>query len=360
VLVVLALLAFIASRIDLNYYAISPGYAQPVAPLVKVPPAKNHPVRGSILLTDVLVGRVTLLQLIPDWLSSDTQIVSSDELVSPGTSPSELTDQGYLEMQQSVDAAKTTALTRLGYTVTQRPGGVQVGAIRSGSPAASTLSVGDVITSVNGTATPDQCSFVATLHPLHPGDVVHLTVQPAIVTAQGTLRNGSPVARQVTLAPAPKGVGSSGCPGVSGPPQAVMGVEVTSKIDYGYPFAVSVNTAGIGGPSAGLAMTLGIIDALSAGRLSHGVVAATGTIDTSQEVGPVGGVPQKTVAVENGGATVFMVPPAEFHDATSKATPSLHVCKVSDLGQALGVLQHFGGQVPASLHPTPLRHGACT
>jgi PDZ domain-containing protein len=358
--VALAVLAYVASRIELNYYAISPGTAQPVGPLVTVPPHKGHPVQGQILLTDVLVGQINLLQLLPDWLSSDTQIVSSHELVSPGTSPSELTAQGYLEMQQSVDAARTAAFTRLGYTVTQHNAGAQVGAIMTKDPAASVLSVGDVITSVNGTPTPTECAFVSALHPLEPGTVAHLTVLPAGVTTQGTLAYGHVTHKEVTLAPAPKGLAASGCPGVTGPNKAVLGVSVATKVDYGYPFTVKVDTAGIGGPSAGLAMTLGIIDELSSGRLSHGVVAATGTIDFKQNVGPVGGVPQKTIAVERGGATVFMVPPLEFGDAKSKATPSLHVCKVSTLGQALGVLKQYGGTVPASLHPTPVAKGACT
>jgi PDZ domain-containing protein len=106
-------------------------------------------------------------------------------------------------------------------------------------------------------------------------------------------------------------------------------------------------------------MTLGIIDKLSGGRLAHGVVAATGTMDARQQVGPVGGVPQKTVAVERGGATLFMVPPLEYQDALSKATPSLRVCKVSTLGQALGDLEHFGGHVAPTLHPTPFNPRSC-
>jgi Lon-like protease len=362
IVVLLAVLVTIASRINLHYYAIQPGVAQPVGPLITVPPSKAHPIKGRILLTDVELGQVTLLNVIPYWLSSNTQIVSSDEVLSPGVSPGELDAQGFLEMGQSIDAAKTAALTRLGYTVTQRPGGVQVGATVSGLPAASALAVGDVITSVNGTATPDVCSFVSALHPLQPGDVAHLMVQPATVTSQGTLAYGRSAPQDVRMAPAPKGEQSSGCPGVSGPAKAVLGIDVVQKIDYDYPFAVSINTAGIGGPSAGLAMTLGIMDTLSGGHLSHGVVAATGTMNSAEQVGAVGGVPQKTIAVERGGATVFMVPPgpAGYGDAVSKATPSLHVCQVSTLGQALGVLQHYGGDVPASMHPIPVGPHTCT
>jgi PDZ domain-containing protein len=78
------------------------------------------------------------------------------------------------------------------------------------------------------------------------------------------------------------------------------------------------------------------------------VVAATGTIDASGDVGDVGGVAQKTIAVERAGATVFFVPPEEYSVARSKATSSLHVYSVSTLDQALHILRSLGGSVPAA------------
>ena len=77
-----------------------------------------------------------------------------------------------------------------------------------------------------------------------------------------------------------------------------------------------MHTQDIGGPSAGLAMTLGIIDKLSSGRLTgNRIVAATGTIDQNGNVGDVGGVAEKTIAVERAGATVFFVPSVELQAA---------------------------------------------
>src|ERR1019366_8350476 len=103
----------------------------------------------------------------------------------------------------------------------------------------------------------------------------------------------------------------------------------------------------IGGPSAGLSMTLGIIDKLSGGDLTGTrIVAATGPIDAAGNVGDVGGVPQKTIAVERAGATVFFVPPQEYKNALSKDTPQLHVYAVSTLDQALRILKRLGGKIP--------------
>ncbi len=83
-------------------------------------------------------------------------------------------------------------------------------------------------------------------------------------------------------------------------------------------------------------MTLGIIDKLSSGRLTgNRIVAATGTIDPYGNVGDVGGVAEKTIAVEQAGATVFFVPSVELKAAESKATPQLHVYAVNNLDQVL-------------------------
>ncbi len=142
-----------------------------------------------------------------------------------------------------------------------------------------------------------------------------------------------------------------------------LGIQPEDQVDYTYPFPVKIDVTNIGGPSAGLAMTLGVIDALTSGSVTGGhTVAATGTIDSQGDVGDVGGVAQKTVAVENAGASIFLVPPQEYKAAMSKDRPGLKVYAVSTLDQALQVLAAHGGTVPpapVTTSPTaPLAAGA--
>ena len=118
--------------------------------------------------------------------------------------------------------------------------------------------------------------------------------------------------RKITLGTPPKGLVDTGC-GPATKATAYLGIETAQQSAWHFPVKVSVHTADIGGPSAGLAMTLGIIDKLSGGDLTgKRTVAATGTIDAQGDVGDVGGVAQKTIAVERAGATVFFVPPQEY------------------------------------------------
>ncbi|WP_461028648.1 hypothetical protein, partial [Streptomyces sparsus] len=70
---------------------------------------------------------------------------------------------------------------------------------------------------------------------------------------------------------------------------------------------VTLRLEDVGGPSAGLMFTLGVIEKLEGdgrdGGLTGGrTIAGTGTISADGEVGPVGGVPLKTQAAARDGA----------------------------------------------------------
>ncbi|KUN83201.1 hypothetical protein AQJ66_20125 [Streptomyces bungoensis] len=118
---------------------------------------------------------------------------------------------------------------------------------------------------------------------------------------------------------------------------------------------VTLRLANVGGPSAGLLFTLGIIDKLdgdgSGGDLTGGrTVAGTGTIDASGRVGAVGGVSLKTQAARRDGATVFLVPKAECGDAKAELPKGLRLVPVTTLRGAvdsLVALEKGNGSVPS-------------
>ena len=348
---------FVASRVTVAYYSLTPGVAQPVVPLITVPPARSHDTNGSILLTDVSLTRLSALGYLAALLDSNAQIVSAAELLGPDTPADQLAAQGYLEMAQSQSAAKAAAFNHLGYHVSEHDAGALVVAVQPGSPAARAISVAQIVLAVGATPTPDSCALLGALSTHRPGDAVQLSVEQSTVTPNAVIVPGKTVTKTLRLASPPAGVpraAPTGCPGLSGPPRAYLGVAVETQQDFTYPFPVSIDTRNIGGPSAGLAMTLGLIDKLSGGDLTGGrTVAATGTITADGTVGDVGGVPQKTVAVERGGASVFFVPPSELGAARSKATPQLQVFAVESLDQALSDLRRLGGRVPQKAAPTP-------
>ena len=261
-LVVMALLvggAFYAAHKTVNYYVITPGDATPVSQYIEVPPAYRHHETGTILLTDVFVTSLNALNYLRyKYLDSNNQIVPGSELLGPTVDPQQYLDQGYLEMAQAQDNATVTALRHLGYVVTSTPSGALVYGIEPGTPADRTLQVGQVITGVNGAATPSGCALVRALHGLSPGTTVALSVQQNTISDTGRVVPGPVVDKQVRLAKPPRGVTGGTC-GISAPPTAFLGIDPEDQLDWHFPVHVTVHTADIGGPSAGLAMALGIM-----------------------------------------------------------------------------------------------------
>ncbi|MDJ0344376.1 hypothetical protein QMK19_29865 [Streptomyces sp. H10-C2] len=117
---------------------------------------------------------------------------------------------------------------------------------------------------------------------------------------------------------------------------------------------VDLHLADVGGPSAGLMFSLGIIDKIDGngrgGDLTGGrTVAGTGTITADGTVGAVGGVPLKEQAAKRDGATVFLVPKGECSDARAELPAGLRLVPVTDLDGALAALAaiNTGGKVPS-------------
>jgi Lon-like protease len=128
-------------------------------------------------------------------------------------------------------------------------------------------------------------------------------------------------------------------------------IGITPGVGFDFPFEVSVDIAdNIGGPSAGLMMSLAIYDTLTPGSLTGGAdIAGTGTITPAGKVGPIGGIQQKIAAARDAGAELFLVPADNCADALAAPQPGLTLARVSDLDQALTALEDFrAGRTPQS------------
>ena len=331
------------------YYALTPGDATPVAPLISVRGLASDPHHDTIMLTDVYLSTLTAWQWLYMHLQSHVEFVPAADLVDPGVPSAELIAQGYLEMSDSKQAAEVAALRALGWHIATTGVGSTVTAVVAGSPAFTHLHVGDLIVSVNGVKITNSCGLVSALHLLPGGSRVRLGVAKATITANGALHYGGVTAMTLTTR-ASRGLAASGCANLSGPARSYLGVGAEDAVRADLPGTISITTSAIGGPSAGLAMTLALIDRLSKGSLTgHYVVAATGTMSANGAVGDVGGVAEKTIAVARAGAEIFFVPRVEVPTASAAAPPGLRIIGVTSLSQALGDLRRLGGADPVPL-----------
>ena len=116
------------------------------------------------------------------------------------------------------------------------------------------------------------------------------------------------------------------------------------------PFEVDIESGSVGGPSAGLAFTLAVLDALTEGDLQGGQkIAVTGTISPTGAVGAIGGIMQKVAAVVAADTDIFIVPAAQGEDELARvrerAGDDVDIYPVATLDEALEILASLGGNV---------------
>jgi PDZ domain-containing protein len=321
---------------ELPYFAIAPGSAPPVTPLIQTPKELTYPPKGEFLLTTVSLQKVRPLEALRGWLDDDIDVVPEERILGP-TPRKDFRRQNVQEMDDSILRAEVVALRQLGHTVTEDGAGALVTAVASDSPAEDHLDPGDVITAIDGKPIRLGSDLVSALSTRRFGETVRLDVTTADKPARvETIKLGGATEDKAECS-LDKANSGRGCLGI------VLG---TKSHTFNRPVEITVDARGIGGPSAGLAFVLGIIDQLTRGELTAGKkVAVTGTIDYDGTVGDVGGVVQKTAAVRAAGADVFLVPPGEFEAAKAHAGPKLQVIRVATLDEALQALVNLGGTI---------------
>jgi Lon-like protease len=313
-----AVAALVAGAVvPLPMFAISPGPARDVLPLIKVRGAEVYQPEGSLLLTTVTLERPTIAEAVAAWLDEFVEIVPERTIRPPGVTQQEETRILLSQMDESKLTAASVALERVADYPRRRGVGALVRRVEPGSPADGHLFAGDLIVRVDDRAVSTAGAVVERVRAAGASRPIEFTVRVEDQT------------RTVTIRPE--------VPAGGGEPR--VGVEVIDN----FPFSVLIESGEIGGPSAGLMWTIGLIDLLTPGDLTGGRrIAGTGTMQADGVVGPIGGIGQKVVAAERSGATVFLVPRADLEGATA-ADPGLELVPVDDLEDALEYLSRTCG-----------------
>lgn len=299
-------------------YIVLPDRAKPVEPLVTVPHEGIHAGPGGIYYVDVLVRRATLLEKIFPWIQGDATLLPAAAVNAPGQSDSQRRAADLQDMARSQDIAAAVALKALGYEVVARTTGVLVAAVDPGAPAAGRLQPSDLITALDGKPVTTIASLRAAMAAKKPGDAVRYTVTRAKRTLTVTVRT-------VAAGDDPK--------------RAIAGFAPEQGSQVKLPVAVRIDAGEVGGPSAGLAFALDVLEEVGHRELDRGnVVAATGEIFLDGTVGPVGGLKQKTLGARRAGATIFLVPAGDNAAVARRYAGGMRVVAVESFQQALSVL----------------------
>jgi len=285
-------------------------------PMIEVVDAEVHATDGVL---DMLTINANDPAHLPSWLQvveayfDPSRTVLPIEAVYPPTDGPSNQERQQVQMENSKLAAIAAALDHLGYDLVPT---MRVVEVMADGAARGVVEPGDVVVTANGQALED----VGELRELLAENGTERPVE-LVVDRGGQLHRLQIVPRLSD----------------EDPPAPVLGVQIAS--DWDWPVDIRIQLENVGGPSAGMMFALGIIDKLTPESLTGGeVIAGTGTITATGEVGGIGGIRQKLYGALGAGATWFLAPASNCDEVVGHVPGDLRVLPVETLDEAVEAL----------------------
>jgi Lon-like protease len=291
-----------------------PDKARPLAPLVEVSGEKTATDGGGIYFVTVDVRRATRLEELFPGIQEGSTLVDEREVQPPGISDRARRQAELREMRRSQEVAAAVAFRELGLKVSVEEHGARVTQVLPGLPAAGRLRPGDIVVAVDGRPVRSTADLRRLIGAHRPREGVQVRVQ----------RGRRAVGLALRTAASPEEPG-----------RAIIGVVVEAATDIELPFRPEIDLGNVGGPSAGLAFALDLLEELGRDVDNGYRVAATGELALDGSVHPVGGLKQKTIGARRADVDVFVVPAGENATEARRHAGNLRIMAVSSFQQAL-------------------------
>jgi PDZ domain-containing protein len=304
-----------------DQYVLLPDRARPLAPFVTVKGERPDKDGGGIYYVAVEIKQASILEKLFHGLHDGATLVPAEAIRAPGESETQHRQEELRAMSLSQEVGAAVALKSLGYKVDLSSPGTVILDVDPKGPAAGKLRARDVVVTVDGHPVPTLNDLRRVIRRHQPGERVELTVR----------RGGKVQKVDVKTIPDPKV-----------PTRPLIGVvtsctlQTFTKVDL--PVPVHIDLGQVGGPSAGLAFALDVVE-----ELGHDVdrghkVAASGEICADGTVAAVGGLKQKTIGAKRAGMDVFLVPAGENASEARRYAGDMRVIPVNSFRQALRAL----------------------
>ena len=298
-------------------YLLLPDKARLVEPLVEIPSEGKQAAAGNgsgIYMVDILVRKANLLERLFPGLNDGATLVPGRVFNPVGVSEKQRQKSSDLDMTRSQQIAAAVALRSLGYNVEATPAGAEISLVVPGSPAAAAgFQPGDVIVEAQGREVRTPNDLRQAMESVEPESPVTISIRRSGGVSEHTVETKA---------------------GEDDPSRAVIGVIVQQSADIQLPVDIKIEAGSIGGPSAGLAFALDIVDELGTDVDKGRRVVVTGEIDLDGRIEPIGGIKQKTIGAREAGADIFVVPEENAAEAR-KYADGLEIVAVQTFDQAL-------------------------
>jgi len=332
--VILGSLLLIAALTPVPYVLLEPG---PVfdtlgsdqgKPIITISGAKTYRTGGELNMTTVSESGgpqdgISVLQAIGGWLNPDATVLPREALYDEGTTQ----EQDYQAASEDFSTSQSNAIAAaMRYLHKPVHIAIAVTSITYGAPADGKLHAADHILSVDGVTVKTSMQVVHLVRKAPIGTVHTFDVQ----------RRGAEVKVKVKSAPHPDD------PSTKADESKIPYVGIGVGELYAADFNINFGLQDVGGPSAGGMFALALIDKLTPGWLTGGkVVAGTGTISPSGQLGPIGGIQHKLLGARKAGAQLFIAPLTNCDEVVGHIPGGLTVVPVTNLRQAVAAIHDF-------------------
>lgn len=296
-------------------YIFLPDPAHPVAPLVHVP-GGHDPKVGGIYYVDILLRRAKLYEQLLGGFHEGADLYPASAVLPPGGGEAERQQIDTEDMQNSQQVAAAVALRAAGKPVTTTPIGAKIDEVFAHTPAVGKLEPDDIITAIDGRPIKSRADVFNAMAQYRPGDTVAFAIR----------RGRTAQIVNVRTAREPK------------TNRAIVGIALGDAVDIHLPVNVTINAGDVGGPSAGLAFALDILQELGHNIVRGHKIAATGEILPDGSIGPIGGIKQKTIGAREAHVDAFLVPAGENAQDARRYAHGLRIIAVQNFPQALHAL----------------------
>ena len=318
-ILLVAVFAYMATQKSDNLLEV-PDEPQSLNGVISVPGTTRRQDGGSIYYVDVVVRKASLLQAaFKQFRPEGADLIPQEAFVPTGLTYAQQLKIDEETMKVSQQKASVVALRALGLRFPAREGGVRVAAIDSDSRARGILQPRDIVVAADGRKITTRLDLFNALARHRPGDVVRI----------GVLRAGKRLDFRI------KTVADS-----LNPRRPLIGFVPVEVVDARLPFPVHFDLGrDVGGPSAGLAFALELLE--QRGRdVDHGLkIAATGELQLDGAVTSIGGIKQKTIGVRRAHVDAFLVPvDGDNAKVAKRYAHGLRIIPVKNFQQALQAL----------------------
>lgn len=302
-LIIPVLVAAFLGFYKLDSYVMQPGNAYDVSDFIEVKGGDENDEGTLSLMTVSMYQATPVTYLLAQW-KDHRKIMDINQVRNPHEDEEEYNVRQLKMMEDSQFNAKLVAFKEAGLPYKINYKGIYVLNVLEGGASEEILKTGDKITLINGEKVQTTDQLANKLAEKQLGDEMKL----GIVRAKKQL--------DVTIK-------LKEIPGVKDG-RVGLGITYAENKSIQTTPKVTIKTADIGGPSAGLMFTLGLLNQLLDEDIAKGYnIAGTGEILEDGTVGRIGGIDMKVIAADKAGVEIFFAPDDTITDEMKKNNPEI-------------------------------------